>query len=75
MGAVMADPNDESEPAALPDIFGRQVELVHAVTCRLHHGPPMSKWDWYAVLGLQHVLGLEFVEPDDETSDDGAPAT
>lgn len=53
-------PDPAPDPA---DDFGRRGELLHAVTCRLHHGPPLSEWDYLALVQLGKVLDLEFGRP------------
>jgi hypothetical protein len=48
------------------DLFGRRAELVHVMTCRLHYGPPMTQWDYYAIVQLGQILGMPEFEPGDE---------
>lgn len=46
------------------DMFGRRGELLDAIAHRLHHGPPMSKWDWLAIRDVAPVIGLELAVAD-----------
>jgi hypothetical protein len=49
------DPLEDAEPV---DLLGRQGELIDHMSCRLHHGPPLSKWDHLAFITLADILGL-----------------
>lgn len=64
-----------TDPAPDPeDLQGRRGELVHAVTCRIHSGVPLSKWDWRAICLLGLVLELPYGGDDLDGDDEEAVA-